>query len=162
MIAPVIPAPTTGAGPRGYTLQLPAGLPLLNSNQRPHHRQKAKLTAAIRAAAFAAVHEHPELMTALRAAGPEPLMQHAHMVGIVHPQRRGRFDPPNWWPSFKAFIDGLVDAGVLEDDDHTRLIGPLMVPGQPVKGGQLEIRFREITAAEHTALTAAALGLTAA
>ena len=125
---------------------LPAGLELLNANQRLHHHKRAKITAALRGAAMRAVTEQADLMTALAAAKPGALFQRVHILGIVHPTKRGRFDPPNWYPSFKAAIDGLVDAGLLEDDDHTRVAGPDMRPGLPVKGGQIELHIRPLAA----------------
>ncbi|MHC5259871.1 hypothetical protein ACYSUO_18495 [Streptomyces sp. UC4497] len=120
-----------------YVIQLPAGMPLLNANQRMHHRPKAKITAEIRAKAMEAVSECPALMDALAAAKPGPLFQRAHILGVLHPRRDGRADPANWYPSFKAAVDGLVDAGLLEDDDHTQLVGPDMRLGHKVKGGRL-------------------------
>lgn len=44
-----------------------------------------------------------------------------------------RSDPGNAAPTVKAMIDGLVDAGVLPDDDKTHLIGPDYRPGPPTK-----------------------------
>jgi len=35
-----------------------------------------------------------------------------------------RFDPNNAADTTKAMVDGLRDAGVLVDDDHTHVIGP--------------------------------------
>jgi hypothetical protein len=136
---------------RHFTLALPAGLPLLNANQRPHHRVKAKLTADIRAAAMEACSEDPAMRAALAAAGAGPVLQHAYILGIVHPQKRGRFDPPNWYPSFKAALDGLVDAGVLDDDDHTRVIGPDMRPGPKVPKGRIALVIQELTPEQHAA-----------
>ncbi|RTE48808.1 hypothetical protein [Actinobaculum sp. 352] len=37
---------------------------------------------------------------------------------------RGRADPNNAAPTTKALIDGLTDAGIWPDDDHTHVIGP--------------------------------------
>lgn len=37
-----------------------------------------------------------------------------------------RRDPGNWYPTAKAIVDGLVDAGILIDDDHTKVVGPDM------------------------------------
>lgn len=140
-------APGAGAPPR-ITIALPAGLPLLNSNQRLHHRPKAKLTAALRAAAMEAVSEDPALMAALAAAKPGPLYARAHILGILHPPTRRRADPANWYPSFKAAVDGIVDAGVLEDDDHTRVIGPDMRIGTVVKGGRIVLVVRGLELGE--------------
>ncbi|MGW3144885.1 hypothetical protein ACWDG1_09425 [Streptomyces sp. NPDC001177] len=131
--APAAPA----AGPRLYTITLPAGLRLLNANQRMHHKPKAKLTAAIRDAAMEAVSDNPALMAALAAAKPGPLYERAHILGILRPATARRADPANWYPSFKAAVDGLVDAGLFDDDDHTRVVGPDMRLGEKVKGGQI-------------------------
>ncbi|MBE1597151.1 hypothetical protein [Streptomyces stelliscabiei] len=136
------PAATTAAGPPAYTITLPAGLKLLNSNQRLHHRPKGERTAELRAAAMEAVSDNPTLMAALAAAKPGPLFQRAHILGILHPATNGRCDPANWYPSFKAAVDGIVDAGLLDDDDHTRVVGPDMRLGTKVKGGQLVLVVR--------------------
>ncbi|MFE1264436.1 hypothetical protein ACFW5X_28400 [Streptomyces albogriseolus] len=128
------------AGPRPdapFVVALPAGLRLLNSNQRLHYQRRGEFNAKIREAARGAVKECPALMEALAAAKPGPLFQRAHILGVLHPQKNDRRDPANWYPSFKAAVDGLVDAGVLEDDDHTRVVGPDMRLGRVVKGGQI-------------------------
>lgn len=145
-----VPAPVAGAGParRAYTITLKTGLKLLNANQRPHHHQKAKITRELRGAAMEAVAEHVTLMTDLAAAKPGPLLQRAHILGVLHPATARRADPANWYPSFKAAVDGLVDAGLLEDDDHTRLLGPDMRLGSVVKDGQLVLHIRELAPGE--------------
>lgn len=144
MTAPTLPEVpvASAAGPWSVTITLPAGLDLLNANQRLHHAPKGRLTAALRAAAHEAVTEDSHLMAALAAAKPGPLFQRAHILGILHPPKNDRRDPANWYPSFKAAVDGLVDAGLLEDDDHTRVVGPDMRLGQKVKGGRLVLVVR--------------------
>ena len=134
------------AGP--VTIALPAGLDLLNANQRLHHAPKAKLTAAIRAAAHEAVTKDSNLMAALAAAKPGPLFQRVHVLGILHPPKNDRRDPANWYPSFKAAVDGIVDAGLLEDDDHTRVVGPDMRLGDKAKGGRIVLVIRPLAAGE--------------
>lgn len=137
LFTPETPAAPVAAGPRPYVITLPAGLKLLNANQRLHYKRKGEHTAKLRAAAMEAVSECPALMAALAAAKPGPLFQRAHVLGILHPDRNNRCDPANWYPSFKAAVDGIVDAGLLEDDDHTRVVGPDMRLGRKVKGGQI-------------------------
>jgi len=137
--------------PRVYTLTLPTGLVLLNANQRIHHRVRHERTSAIRGAAMAACSEDPTMRAALVTAGDQPLLHHAYVLGVLHPGSRRRIDPANFYPSFKAAVDGLVDAGVLEDDDHTRLVGPDMRIGPIVKGGQLTLVIQELTPASHAA-----------
>lgn len=137
--------PTTGAAPtRSFTITLPAGLNLLNANQRPHYRHKAKLTSTIRAAAMEAVADNPALMGALAAAKPGPLFQRVHILGILHPATARKADPANWYPSFKAAVDGIVDAGLLDDDDHEHVVGPDMRLGSKVKRGQLVLVVRAL------------------
>jgi crossover junction endodeoxyribonuclease RusA len=131
-----------------YTVTLPAGLRLLNSNQRPHYRIRHEVTKELRAAAHEAVTDHPALMDALAVAKPGPLFQRAHVLGILRPPSARRADPANWYPSFKAAVDGLVDAGLLDDDDHTRLVGPDMRLGEKVKGGQLILVIRGLAVGE--------------
>lgn len=144
-----VPAPTTGAGPaRTYTITLPAGLRLLNANQRLHHKRRAEYTGRLRAAAMQACSDNNTVHAALATAQPGPLCQRAHILGILHPATRRRMDPANWYPSFKAAVDGLVDAGVLDDDDHTRLIGPDMRLGPVVKGAQLVLHVRDLGPAQ--------------
>ena len=135
--------------PRAFTLALPPGLKLLNANQRVHHRVRSEATNRIRAAAMMACSEDPTMRAALVLAGDQPLLRHAYILGVLHPPSRRRADPANWYPSFKAAVDGIVDAGVLEDDDHTRLVGPDMRIGAVTPGGRLVLHIQELTAEQH-------------
>jgi len=136
------------AGATPYVIALPTGLELINSNESQHRARRARIVKKIRNAAHEAVSECPALMAALAAAKPGPLFQRAHVLGVLHPARNGRRDPANWYPSFKAAVDGLVDAGLLDDDDHTRLCGPDMRLGVKVPGGQLVLVVRGLADGE--------------
>jgi hypothetical protein len=142
---------TPPPAPRVFTLALPADVPLLNANQRLHHAPRARITDQIRSKTMEMCSEDPIIRAALVTAGDQPLMRHAYVLGIVHPKKAGRFDPPNWYPTFKAMVDGIVDAGLLEDDDHTRVIGPDMRPGDKVPGGRIVLVVQELTAVQHAA-----------
>ncbi|WP_336214423.1 hypothetical protein [Nonomuraea sp. LPB2021202275-12-8] len=120
--------------PPDWTVELPPGLKLLNSNQRPHPMVRAKLTRVLREAGQRAAAE----------AGI-PHMERVYVICELRPSDRRRRDPGNWYPSAKAAVDGgLVDAGALDDDDHTRLIGPDMRLGEVVRGSQLVLHIWDI------------------
>jgi crossover junction endodeoxyribonuclease RusA len=131
--------------PRSYLVTLPIGLALINSNESQHPGRRARIVRALRAAATQAARENQLLAGAVRAAAPGPVLAHAHIIGVLHPHDRRKRDPANWYPSFKAAVDGIVDAGVLSDDDSTRVIGPDMRIGSPVRGSQIVLHIREIT-----------------
>ena len=59
-----------------------------------------------------------------------PTYEAIHVEARVHKKTARRYDPHNLMPTLKACIDGLVDAGVIADDDHTRLTGPDVRPGK--------------------------------
>ncbi|MEV8248140.1 hypothetical protein AB0R01_30860 [Streptomyces rochei] len=119
--------------PRSWRIELPPGIDLLNENRtrRMHWRQVREMAAVVRQAGAIAGHN-------ARQAGV-PQLRAAHVYYIVHPGPRAvRRDPGNWMQSAKAAVDGaLVDAGILADDDSTRLLGPDPRLGTPVKGSQL-------------------------
>ncbi|MBL1107380.1 hypothetical protein JK361_22700 [Streptomyces sp. 5-8] len=149
LFEPERPAAVVAAGPRPapFVIALPAGLFLLNSNQRLNRHDRDRHVKALRGAARDAVTECPSLMDALAAAAG-PLFPRAHILGVLHPPSRRRADPANWYPSFKSATDGLVDAGLFEDDDHTRVLGPDMRLGRVVKGGQLVLVVRGLAPGE--------------
>ena len=53
-----------------------------------------------------------------------PRMDRARLVVTVSLPDRRRRDLHNFTPTIKAIVDGLVDAGVLPDDDAFHLSGP--------------------------------------
>lgn len=123
--------------PPDWTVELPAGLDLLNSNQRLHPMVRSKLTAAIRQAGRKAAEQ-----------ARVPRIARAYIIGELRPVDRRRRDQGNWYPSAKAAVDGLVDAGVLADDDSTRLVGPDMRLGPVVKGSQIALHIWNLTLGE--------------
>lgn len=79
-----------------------------SANDRLHWAQRAQRTRWIRQAAK------------LAARGTRQHRQ-AHVTAYVAYPRANRADPGNAYPTLKAAIDGLVDAGVLPDDDSEHL-----------------------------------------
>lgn len=122
-----------------FTIELPPGLPLLNSNGRIHYHRRAHATKLIRNIAFAAWRE--------RCAG-KALFERVHILGIVRLTSKRRADPANWYPSFKAAIDGLVDAGMVADDDSERVEGPDMRLGPVAKRQQIALVVTVLTSGE--------------
>lgn len=113
--------------PETIRLALPAEINLINANDRMHPARRAGFIKAIRQAAWAMARHHKI-----------PALQSAHIFYVVHPDtKERRRDPGNWSPSVKAAVDGLVDAGVLPDDNKDHLLGPDPRIGHPVKGSQL-------------------------
>lgn len=53
-----------------------------------------------------------------------PKLERARLVVTVSLPDRRRRDLHNFTPTIKALVDGLVDAGVLPDDDALHLSGP--------------------------------------
>lgn len=117
---------------RTWAVELPAGLPLLNANRRVHWRVRHERTKAIREAAY------------LLARGQVPALTRAQVIAEYRPPDRRRRDVHNLYPSAKAAVDGLVDAGVLPDDSDRYLIGPDMRCGDVEPKGQLVLHITEL------------------
>lgn len=83
---------------------------MLNANDRPHWTQKAKITAYLRQIGRLKVSEGK--YTAYTKKRPCGLV-----VTIYAPTKR-RMDPPNFYPTIKALVDGMTDAGLWADDNH--------------------------------------------
>ncbi|HEY2238874.1 MAG TPA: hypothetical protein VGI21_08790 [Streptosporangiaceae bacterium] len=107
---------------------------LLTANQRPHWAVRARRTRALREAA-----------AWMARAARVPQLEHVHVLAEYRPPDRRRRDPANWQPSFKAAVDGLVDAGIVPDDDAAHLTGPDPRLGPVTPRGQIVLT---ITATE--------------
>lgn len=93
------------------TIQVPPNL-WITANQRLHCSTRMRRTKMLRAYAASEARIHG---LAGRRLGPSVVT-----VVIGYPIK-GRADPTNAEPTVKAIIDGLVDARVWDDDDHTHL-----------------------------------------
>lgn len=89
----------------------------MNSNQRLHWRERSRRSSFIRSSVEALA----------RGIGP---YEKVHILAVVrYPKGVGAADPANSYPTVKAAIDGLVDAGLIANDDHHHVIGPDMRRG---------------------------------
>ncbi|MGQ7329569.1 hypothetical protein ACTGUS_11095 [Streptococcus suis] len=83
---------------------------MLNANDRPHWTQKAKITAYLRRIAFLKLSEGKyTTYTKKRPCG---------LVVTIYAPTERRMDPPNFYPTVKALVDGMTDAGIWTDDNH--------------------------------------------
>lgn len=119
-----------------WTVEFPAGQKLLNANQRLHHMAKYRITKQLRGDAF-------KLAKAMRI----PRLERARIDCTYEPPNRRTRDAANWHDTAKPLVDGLVDAGVLDDDDHTRLDGPFMHIGNVHPRGRMVLLITELEVA---------------
>lgn len=90
----------------------------LSANDRRHWADKAKRTRELRTLGkFQAEWEGV------------PLLGTTHVAAFIGYPRNAKADPSNAFPTVKALIDGMVDAGVWPDDDSTHVIGPTYLRG---------------------------------
>lgn len=102
---------TTPTGPPTWMLTFNAPAELMTLNKRHHWRTRAKLTKKWR-----------EVAAVCARAGRIPTLNRARIVvTFVHPTNRRR-DAHNLFPTAKAIVDGLVDAGTLPDDNDAHLV----------------------------------------
>lgn len=120
---------------------LDGGNEMMNANDRicPHFR--AELTSHLRKLSKEVAlntYEHLEQK-------PFSDERPCHMYIIICPPTKRRMDAPNWYPTVKALIDGLTDAGVFEDDND-KVITSYMFTRGPVtdnKKYKIEIIIKE-------------------
>ena len=87
--------------------------PFINSNQRYHRHQEAKMTKAWREAA------------AMRAKGIPTFEGQVRIIAHIYkPIDTHKFDPNNLAGTTKALVDGCVDSGLFIDDSREYVIGP--------------------------------------
>jgi crossover junction endodeoxyribonuclease RusA len=119
--------------PRILRIELPSGLPLLNANDRLHYRERSKRTEKLRSEAYKAAKAQPFM----------PFTKVRLRCIFRAPDKRRR-DVANLYPSFKACIDGLVDAGVLPDDNDRYVTEVCLVRGEDApKKAQLILQVIE-------------------
>lgn len=94
---------------RAVSVVLPA-ICALNANGREHYQTKRRRVERIRAAFKNASTELDPLTS--------PVVVEMRMT---FPRRDRRRDSPNWVPTAKAALDGIVDAHVIEDDSDAHV-----------------------------------------
>lgn len=84
------------------------GNQMISANDRMHFRVKSQLTQFLR-----------RLSANRTWSRPVYTRKNPCTITIdVRPPTSRRMDAPNWYPTVKALIDGLVDSGLLSDDNN--------------------------------------------
>jgi crossover junction endodeoxyribonuclease RusA len=96
----------------------------LSANDRHHWARKAERTRGLRLVAYYVARQ--EGLEGLR-------LGTTHVTAHIGYPRAGTVDPANANPAVKALIDGMVDAGVWDDDDAAHIIGPDFRLGEPTR-----------------------------
>jgi len=122
---------------RTFTIAMPPGLKLLSLNGREHWSERARRTEALKKAAWA---------LALQAKIPR-LERVSVVVEYQPPDRRHRDAENTCAASGKAAIDGIVKAGVLEDDECPRYVAGIWCTiGAIYPKGRLVLHLTEVEA----------------
>ena len=100
------------------TLELPWKKPPLSLNDRMHWRQKHNITRNMRA------HIAWKLRTGVNKRAPLPTGQRLRVELHYQPRDNRRRDTDNLVASAKPLYDGIVDAGLVEDDTPAYMIKP--------------------------------------
>lgn len=101
------------------------GNEMISANDRLNPHIRAELTAHLRNLSKETAlrtYEHPER---IMFSDVNP----CHIGVIIYPPTERRMDAPNWYPTVKALIDGLTDAGVFEDDNNKVIRSMTFIPG---------------------------------
>lgn len=119
----------------------------LNSNDRFHYQVKAKRTKALRAQgrAVGLKKQLDHLRDAKTKFKPFSKVRPCTVDILLYSPTRRKLDPPNFYPTVKALIDGLTDAGLWVDDNHEVIQSMAFKYGglSGSKAYRLEIRIDE-------------------
>lgn len=110
--------------PAAFELELPYQSPPLNLNHRHNRYRHAALVKQLRHDAWALARQ-------------ARIGHHDRVEVALHwrPGRRGTYDEDNPAETLKACADGIVDAGVVSDDDWTRMVKRVVIhdPRKPAR-----------------------------
>lgn len=109
--------------PERAVFEIPLCGDWINANARMHWAPKANLSRAWRQAAYFVGRNSKTQFS-----------QQVDVVAVVHKRKAStRWDPHNLMPTVKPAIDGLVEAGVLIDDDTKAVRRVSIEAGSPDK-----------------------------
>ena len=108
----------------------------LSLNHRMHHMVKAKKTREVR-----------EMANLVARAAKIPACTKIRVTLVYTPKDKRRRDPLNLVATLKACEDGLVDAGVVPDDNplYVESVMPLIdAPESKLEGGRLALLVERV------------------
>jgi len=120
------------------TIEVPRSL-LISANDRIYWREKARRTATLRSLGRAAVHW---------SASVEEHGRCTLTVTITYPPLARRRDASNLAPTVKGLLDGIVDAGLLPDDNDRVIVATTYQAGAghgTTGVWRFELAFTEVT-----------------
>lgn len=123
-----LPLPFDEPVPRSWMLEFPPGTPVLSLNDRLHHMARHRLEKQL---------QNDSITLARHVKVPH--CERIHVVLVLHPKRRGRRDLDNLSATLKPCIDGIRRAGVVEDDDSSRVTFEIRVGEPSPKGTRFDL-----------------------
>lgn len=98
---------------------------MINSNDRPHFHQKAKITKFLRQLAAYEGNNVLRDYFGLPYSEDKPCKVKVR----IYPPTNRKYDPPNWSPTSKALFDGLTDAKIWTDDNYNVIVSTEFMHG---------------------------------
>ena len=132
---PAVTGPSRDRAGRTFTITLPAGLKMINLNERLHWAEERRRAREIKKAAWA---------TALN--GKIPRLGRVTVTAEYQPPDRRHRDGDNYAKAAKHAVDGLVAAGCLPGDDRRYVAGTYCTIGEPYPKGRLVLHLTEVAA----------------
>lgn len=111
---------------------------LLTMNDRCHPMERARRTRQLRHWGYLLGREG-------RGVARLSLVRARVVFEVAYPDQRRR-DRHNLAPTIKALVDGLIDAGLLPDDDDQHLDGPYTIVATRLAQRRLNVSMYEISA----------------
>lgn len=104
---------------------LNTGNEMINSNDRLHFHTRSELTKHLRELAnLEARHYVGDIPNGTTMFSKE---RPCYVIVHVAPPTNRRMDPPNWYPTVKALVDGLTDMRLFDDDNKSTITGFLFL-----------------------------------
>lgn len=119
-----------------------AGNQMINANDAMHFHVKKEIVAYLRDLSHITATNYIGVLNEQECLYSK---EHpCHIIVQISPPSNRRMDAPNWYPTVKALMDGLTDAGVFKDDNDKVITSFTFIPGTKTDNGlyhiDLEVR----------------------